>query len=205
MSLRSFTAILLFAAPVWCQSQVLVKGLQGPQKTILTPRGNLLVSETSTSPNSGRISFVTRSGVRRSLFEGLPSGTELVGGGSGPTAMALRERSLYGAIGAGDSERRGQTPGTSIHNPEGASSPIFASILEVRFDGDVDLISGTFRITLQHQQTLADGGQVDLEDGSGSAAQIRLLVRFPVSEPSPGVIYRFSNPWGWRCQPMSEL
>jgi hypothetical protein len=198
MSLRSLNALLLLTTAVaWCQQpQVLVTGLQAPQKIILTPRGNLLVSETSTNANAGRISFVTRSGARRSLFEGLPSGTEVVGGGSGPTAMALRERLLYIAIGAGDSERRGQTPGTSIHNPAGPSSPIFASILEVRFGSDVDLITSTFRITPQNQQILADGGKVDLEDGSGSTAQLSLLVRFPISEPSPNVIYRFSNPWG---------
>lgn len=196
MQQKLFTAFLFVTAPIWCQPHVLVTGLQGPQKIILTPLGNLLVSETSTTANAGRISFVTRSGTRRSMFEGFPSGTDVTGGGAGPTAMALREQSLYISMGSGDSERRGQIPGTSIHNPEGTSSPIFASILHVRFDADVDLISGTFRMTPQHQQVLSDGGQVELEDGSGSTAQISLLARFPISEPSPNVIYRFSNPWG---------
>ena len=154
---KSLAALLFCAAPVWCQPQVLVTGLQGPHKIILTPRGNLLVSETNMAPNLGRISIVTRGGTRRSLLEGLPSGTEVtLAGGSGPNAMALRERTLYFTMGAGDSERRGQTPGTSIHNPAGVSSPIFASLLECRFSIDPDLTSGTFRMTPQHQQALAD-------------------------------------------------
>jgi hypothetical protein len=176
---------------------VLVTGLQGPQKIVLTAQGNLLVSETSMSPNSGRVSFVTRGGARSTLLEGLPSGIEVtLAGGSGPSAMALRERTLYFALGAGDGERRGQTPGTSIHNPEGSSSPLFASILAVRFNLDVDAISGPFTMTTAHQRTITDGGEVEITDNNGGAARISMLARFPISEPAPNRIYRFSNPWG---------
>jgi hypothetical protein len=182
---------------VLCQPQVVVTGLQTPHKIILTPQGNLLVSEPSMSANSGRISLVTRGGARSSLFEGLPSGTDVtLANASGPTAMALRERTLYIALGAGDIERRGTTPGTSVHNPAGASSPLFASILEVRFSADIDSVSGPFRMTAQHQQTLTDGGEVQIEDASGGRARISLLARFPISEPAPNLIYRFSNLWG---------
>lgn len=187
--------MFLIAAAAWGQPEVVISGLQGPQKVVLTPGGNLVISETNTNPNQGRISYVTRAGVRRSLFEGLPSGTEVVGGGSGPSAMALRERTLYVAIGAGDSERRGTVAGTAIHNPAGVSSPIFASILEIRFSRDVDAITGTFQMTTQHQQAISDGQEATLDDGAGGQARVSLLARF-ASEPHPVAIYKFSNPWG---------
>src|SRR4051794_33223109 len=106
---KTLIAFLFTASSIWCQAQVVATGLQGPQKIILTPGGNLLVSETSMAVNSGRVSFVSRAGARRSLLEGLPSGVEVASGGSGPTAMALRARTLYVALGAGDGERRSQT------------------------------------------------------------------------------------------------
>src|SRR5205807_100720 len=170
---------------------------QAPGKIILTPRGNFLITETtSISPNSGRLSFVSRAGVRRSLIEGLPSGTEVtLAGGSGPAAMALRDRTLYLSIGPGDSERAGAAPGTSTLNPQSASSPIFSSLLEIRFSADVDAIGSTFRMTVQHQQALNDGGEVELAD-AGATARISLLTRFPIAEPHPTAVYKFSNPWG---------
>ena len=193
---RLLLSSLLLAASLIAQGpRVVATGLQGPQKVILTPRGNLLVSETSLQPNSGRISFLTRAGVRRSLFENLPSGTEVVGGGSGPTALALHDpRHLYIAIGAGDAERRNDR-GQSIHNPAGVSSPIFSSILEVRFSNEIDALTSTFRLTPELQQTLADGWDVEVSDGAGSTARISLLVDFPNSQRD-GAGYRFSNPWG---------
>src|SRR5438552_18934147 len=106
MSIKSLIPFLFLVSSAWCQPQTLITGLQTPVKMILTPRGNFLVTETSMSPNSGRLSFVSRTGVRRSLLEGLPSGTEVtLAGGSGPAAMALRDRTL--SIGPGDSERAG--------------------------------------------------------------------------------------------------
>ncbi len=184
----------LASLSLWGQMEVVATGLQGPQKLLLTSRGNFLVTETNTQPNLGRLSFVTRSGTRRSLIEGLPSGTEVVGGGAGPSAMALRERTLYFTIGAGDSERRNAT-GASIHNPAGVSSPIFVSLLEIRFSLDIDQIGGTFRMTTANQATLADGGEVELDDTIGAKATIRILTSFPVAVPE-GNGYRFSNPWG---------
>ena len=200
MSTFKLTLIsLTTAARLLCQVEVVTTGLQGPQKIILTARGNILASETSTAINSGRVSFVSRAGVRRSLFEGMPSGTEVTGGGSGPTAMALRERTLYIAIGAGDIERRPAT-GPTIHNPQGASSPIFCSVLEVRFSSDLDAITGTFRLTPALQQSLADGEGVDLDDGTGARARVSVLVDFPDSVPE-GAGYRFCNPWGLALTP----
>jgi len=197
MKTRNLFCIGLLAAAAWCQPQVVVTGLQAPHKMILSEQGNLLVAEPSMNANSGRVSLVTRSGTRRSLLEGLPSGTEVtLAGGSGPSAMALRGRTLYLALGAGDVERRGTAPGTSMHNPTGASSPLFGSILEIRFSRDVDGISGAFRMTPQHQMALHDGGEVELSEEGGATARISVLTRFPISEPAPNVIYRFSNIWG---------
>jgi hypothetical protein len=196
MSARTVLLLIALSTVAWCQLEVVATGLQAPQKIVLTQSGNLLVSETSMQPNVGRLSFVTPAGARRTFLEGLPSGTEVVGGPAGPTAMALRGRTLYLAIGGGDSERRGEAPGTSIHNPQGRSSALFASILRIRFDGDPDSVTGTFRLTLDHQQVLRDGGEVRLEDGAGAAATMDVLTRLPTSEPDPVTIYRFSNPWG---------
>ena len=196
MSIRSLIPFVFLASSAWCQPQTLITGLQAPVKIILTPRGNFLVTETSMDPNSGRLSFVSRGGVRRSLMEGLPSGTEVtLAGGSGPAAMALRDRTLYLSIGPGDLERAGAAPGTSALNPRSASSPIFSSLLEIRFSADVDAIGGTFRMTPQHQQALNDGAEVELAD-AGATARISLLTRFPIAEPHPAAVYKFSNPWG---------
>ena len=187
---------LILASVALAQPETLITGLQGPQKIILTPRGNLLVSETSTATFSGRISVVSRQGTRRSLFEGLPSGTEVTGGGSGPSAMALRERTLYFAMGGGDVERSGPRPGTSIHNPAGPSSPLFSLIFEARFTDDIDNVTGTFRPTVQNLTALHDGAEVELSDGAGGRVRLSILMRFPQYEPDPVAINRFSNPWG---------
>jgi hypothetical protein len=109
--------------------------------------------------------------------------------------MALRDRTLYLNIGPGDSERTGASPGTSMLNPQGASSPIFSSVLEIRFSDDVDAIGSTFRVTPQHQMALNDGAEVELAD-AGATARISLLTRFPIAEPHPVAVYKFSNPWG---------
>jgi len=75
------------------------------------------------------------------------------------------------------------------------SSPIFSSVLIIHFSADVDVIGGTFRMTAQHQQALNDGGEVELAD-AGATARISLLTRFPIAEPHPTAVYKFSNPWG---------
>jgi hypothetical protein len=183
------------------QPRVLISGLQTAQRLILTPQGNFLVTE-STPPNAGRLSFVTRGGTRRSLFEGLPAGIETTGQNSiGPTAMALRDRTLYLVIGGGDSERAGTRAGSSIYNPAGQSSPIFSSILKIQFGGDIDALTGTFKMTPQIQQQLADGEEVTLSDESGGNARISLLSDFPDGVPDANTIYRFANPWGLALTP----
>ena len=90
---RYLLATLAAAASLFGQAEVVFSGLQTPQRLILTPRGNFLVSESNTDSNSGRISFITRAGARRSLIEALPSGTDQNGGFSGPSALVPGVRS----------------------------------------------------------------------------------------------------------------
>ncbi len=202
MILKRIPIQLLFAAGLLAQQpQEIITGLQAPQKVILTPGGQFLVSETSIAVNSGRVSRVSRAGARQSLLEALPSGTEVVGGGSGPAAMALRDRTLYVSLGAGDSERRGTVAGTTIPNPEGASSPLFASILAFQFSADVDAISAPFSLTPENQLAISDGFEVELSNGAGATAKASLLTRFPIAEPHPNAIYKFSNLWGLAFTP----
>lgn len=196
--LTSRLALFLVSAVscAWAQPQVIATGLQGPQKLVVTPQGNFLVSETSQELRAGRVSFVTRGGARRSLLENLPSGVEVTGGGSGPTAMALRGRMLYIALGGGDAERRAAQPGVSVYNPAGTSSPIFSSILEFRFSADIDTLSGTFRMTAAHERALSGGDAVEMEDGAGGRATVSVLADLPDAVPDANTVYRFSNPWG---------
>ena len=199
MSTKSIPILLLLAALQLQaqQPQVIATGLQGPQKIIITPAGNLLVTETNTAINAGRVSLVTRAGARTSVLEGLPSGTEVTGGGSGPTAMALRDRTLYVAIGSGDTERTIAGTANTQLNPAGYASPLFDSILEFRFSRDVDATTAPFRLTPQHHQTVNDGGEVEVANEGGATVKVSLLARFPIAEPIAGPrFYRFSNPWG---------
>jgi DNA-binding beta-propeller fold protein YncE len=189
-------SLVVFSTVSFGQLEVVATGLQSPQKIVVTPAGNILVSETNLNPNAGRISVVSRGGARRTLFDAFPSGQEVAGGASGPTAMALRGRVLYVAMGGGDTERRGERLGTSMHNPQGTSSPLFASILAIQFNRDVDEITGPFTMTTAHQRALGDGDEIRMEDATGGTATISVLTRLPISEPDSLTIYRFSNPWG---------
>lgn len=180
--------------------QVVIEGLRSPQDLLLTPGGNFLVTEPDTAINNGRISYVTRNGDRRSLFEGLPSGTDVTGSASGPTAMALRNRTLYLTIGGGDVE----TPtegGPAQHSPDGISSPLFSSVLSIQFSADVDALTGTFTMTPAIQERLGDGFEVVIDNGAGATARVLMLADFPNSMPDPNMPYRFSNPWGIAVSP----
>lgn len=186
------TSIVCFAQPT-----VVISGLQRPMRLAVTPRGDLLVSETSLRPNEGRISIVTPQGVRRTLIEGLPSGTDVTGGSSGPTAMVMgRPNTLYIAMGAGDVERRGPRAGTMMPNPEGPSSPLFCSVLALRLTEPVEMINQPFRLRPDDLQRLADGYEVPLRNEGGERAEIEVLTQFRCSIPDRNSIYRFSNPWG---------
>ena len=192
---RMLTLAACSLAAAYAQPTVIATGLTAPQKLILTPRGNLLVTEPSLSPYSGRVSYITRAGARRSLIEGLPSAAAARGEPAGPTAMALVERRLYLGIGIGNAEEL-TTAGAVIHRTAGIASPLFGSILQIDFSQDVDVIGGTFQMTSAHAWSLSDGATIELNDGAGTTARVSLLSRFPLSEPDPAGGYLFSNIWG---------
>src|SRR5262252_845824 len=77
-------------------TSVVASGLKAPVKTIVTPKGNLLVAEAGNGPNTGRISIIDSSGNRRTLIDGLPSGLAPPNfDPSGPSGLALRGRMLF--------------------------------------------------------------------------------------------------------------
>jgi len=74
--------------------------------------------------------------------------------------MALRDRTAYLTHGPGDSERTGQRPGTYIHNPQSASSPIFVAVAadnEVPFIGRLEGIETITPIDPQFLSVLMKG------------------------------------------------
>lgn len=182
------------ATTAFAQTEVLVTGLQAPQRLALTSGGNFLVTESGTQNNTSRVAFITRGGTVRGLIEALPSGADFQGDQSGATALALRERTLYVTIGVGDTERRNQA-GMAVHNGAAPASALFATVLRFRFSSDIDQITGTFRLTDASRQSLANGEEVELTDGAGARVMAMVLSFMPVSIPE-GPAYRFSNPWG---------
>src|SRR5262245_17689468 len=160
---------------------VLTTGLNSPMKVILTPEGNLLISESTVVLNTGRVSIVDRSGTRRTLLDGLPSGPAL---GSpiplGPSALVLDGRTLYISILEGNALAPA-SGGTvlAVPNPAGVASPILSSILKVQLSADVDRILSPFQLTLEDHFTLADFWDVVLTNADGQTATLELLADFP--------------------------
>lgn len=200
---NKLTKILLTAAltallvgPALGQGDAIATDLLAPTSVILTPGGNLLVSEAGVEAHGGRVSRVDRSGERLTVLDGLPSGIDVVGGPSGPTALEWEAAALLVLIGEGDARREGPSPGTEVPNPEGPSSPIFSSILRVRFSQPVDLLQDGFVLELQDQFALADGYEVTLENSFGQTARIELHSDIKDLVPDPITITRASNPFG---------
>ena len=74
-ALLRMLAFVVAASMTFAQApSAFVQGLQLPPKMIPTPGRNLLVSEGGAGANQGRISLVTRAGMRQSVLEGLPAG-----------------------------------------------------------------------------------------------------------------------------------
>src|SRR5687768_13233321 len=173
-------------------------GLRAPIGSVLTKHGNLLVSETGIvdDPASGRISIVSPDGTRRTLLDGLPQGTNAAGGdASGPNSLTIRGRTVYVAIGQGDSVILGPIPGSALPNPN-VSSPIFSSILAIHFSAAVERKTEGFMLTAQDQMKLAGGEQVVLSNGGGDRITIEVIVDFPdyESEPLPTLPSNVRNP-----------
>ncbi|PZR75588.1 MAG: hypothetical protein DLM52_07405 [Chthoniobacterales bacterium] len=184
------------------QCTTLASGLRNPLGTALTNQGNLLVSETgTTAPHSGRISIVAPNGARRTLLGGLPSGINDVGDPSGPVGIAMRGRTLYIAIGAGDVGIGGPFPGATLVNPNGPSSPLFSSVLAIHFSAAAENTTTGFTLTFANEQALANGCEsVTLSDSSNNTIVIRLVVDFPnfIRAPLPTLPdnIQLSNPFG---------
>lgn len=205
MFLRKFTLIIVavmlcgFVLKTEAQTtSVFTTGLSQPAKVVLTPSGNLLVTETMPMPNSGRVSIIDHFGNRRTLIDGLPSGTSPEGP-SGPSGLDMHGRTLFVAIGEGDGTLAGPIQGTEIPNPH-PSSPILSSVLTIHFSANVEMTTQGFSLTLANQVTLANGGVVTLSNGSGDTITVSLLADFPNFVPNPIPPFpanvRQSNPFG---------
>jgi hypothetical protein len=192
-------ALLMLAAGsiVSAQRTTLVTGLKNPTKIIAGPRGTILVTEFDATPNSGRISVVDSSGARRTLVDGLPSGTSLPElAPDGPNGLALADRTLYVANGEGDTLRNGSVPRSTVPNPAGPSSPIFSTILKVEFSVDIDRLAAGFSLTAANQNTLADHNPVTLTNTAGERAVIAVLSEFRPARPDPLTVYRNTHLYG---------
>ena len=184
-----------------CPAPELTSGLQRPGGIIRSGQKNLLVSETGTGAHDGRVTLVDLSGNRRALLSGLPSGIADVGDPSGPAGLFRRGNTLYVAIGIGDSVRLGPTAGTLVPNPNGASSPIFSSVLAIQCNDDfVERTTEGFTLSLADQQSLAMGQRVKLSNGGCDKITIEMVVKFPnfVANPLASLLtnVRGSNPFG---------
>lgn len=186
---------------------VLATGLNNPMKVVLTPESNLLVSESTIQLNTGRISSVSRSGNRQTLLDGLPSGPAAPNNQPlGPGALVLDGRTLYIGILEGNALVPAATPGSpAVPNPNGVGSPLFSSILRVRFSADVDRILTGFSLTLENQFTIADGFEVQLTNSDRQTATIDLLADFPDTPPDPREIYGHVTPYGMALDPAREF
>jgi hypothetical protein len=203
---RAFlTAFGLFVLglPLVAQDPPLVAGLRAPMEMAFTHQGNIIVSETGMTPNSGRLSLVDRtSGARRTLIEGLPSGLHVMGATSspsGPSGLALQGSTLYFTVGNGDSVMAGPLPGTEQPNPN-PSSPILSSLLAIQTSVPLDQTAGGFVLEPSHHARLKSGETLTLQNGTQENATIRLVADFPdyTAEPRPDFAanVRLANTFG---------
>ena len=179
-----------------CPPEVVTAGLLRPLGITQSNQGNLLVSETGTRVlHTGRISIVDPgSGIRRTLLDGLPSGISDVNDPSGPAGLFLRGRTLYVAIGVGDTILPGPAPGTAVANPN-PSSPIFSSVLAIHFSADVERRTDGLTLASADQLALANGEKVTLGSGHDKIT-VELIANFPNTAPAaiPGTVDG-SNPF----------
>jgi hypothetical protein len=181
------------------RAQPFATGLLGPDKVVLTPRGNLLVAEAGNGPNTGRISLVDRvTGHIHTILAGLPAAIDAEKEPSGPSGLAIRGNTLYFSIGGGDQTLAGAAPGSEVPNPSPAS-PLLSSVLALDTKTPIDDFQGSFTITAGDQASIAGGSTVSLGSGT-SAATLRLLfnqVNYR-NEPRPDFAQnvRGSDPYG---------
>jgi hypothetical protein len=184
----------VLSAEAQCPPNVLTTGLRTPLGITQSNQNNLIVSETGTSGvlHSGRISIVEPDGTRRTLVDGLPSAPNDILEPSGAAGVFMRGRTLYVAIGVGDTTLPNQFP-----NPN-PSSPIFSSVLAIHFSASVEkkTVQG-FLLPLSAQQTLASGQKVTLSDAHGDKLTVELIANFPdfTIDPTRPSGFRNVNPF----------
>jgi hypothetical protein len=203
-----FFTLAFAALPALPQGPPFVTGLQLPSKIAFTRHRNLVVAESGTSANNtGRISLVDRAtATRRTLVDGLPSGisrAEGPGSPSGPSGVAVQDRTLYVTIGAGDVVLPGPAPGTEQANPS-IASPILASLLSLTSSVPLDVARGGFALNPGDHATLKSGQSVTLRNAANEELVVRLVADFPdyTAEPRPDfpANVRAGNPFGVAVQ-----
>ena len=201
LALLGGAGVLLGGIAGAADCEVVASGLRSPIGSAFTNQGNLVVSETGikNAPTSGRVSIVSPDGGRRTLLDGLPQGINAAGGdASGPNSLAMRGRTIYVAIGQGDTVIPGPS-GSTIPNPY-VSSALFSSVLAIHLSAAAEKSTAGFTLSEQDRMTLAGGGKVMLSNGKGDKLQVDLVVNFPdsVSEPTQANAnnVRNSNPFG---------
>ena len=170
-----------------CPVTEVTSGLQFPLGISQSNQGNLLVSETGTLGvlHSGRISILDRSGNSRTLLDGLPSATNDVNEPAGPAGLFMRGRTLYVAIGIGDTiQAVGAGSVARIANPN-PSSPIFSSILAIHFSAAVEKVTAGFSLATTDHQVLANSEKLRLSNDDGDRIAIELIANFPDFTPNP--------------------
>jgi len=184
-----------------CPVPALTSGLQSPGKIIFSTKGSLLVTESGTGVNTGRISIIDpNNGTRRTLITGLPAGFSPPNNDlAGPSGLAMHGRTLYVEISLGDAVIAGPLPNSVIPNPN-PSSPIFSSVLAIHFSASVEMKTNGFTLSAADQVALKTGATVDLSNGGGDKITVELVADFPdyLPEPRPGLpnAVRQSNPFG---------
>ncbi|HEY0157564.1 MAG TPA: ScyD/ScyE family protein [Thermoanaerobaculia bacterium] len=202
--IAAFAFTVIAALPAQPQGPPFVAGLQLPSKVAFTRHKNLVVAEAGTpANNTGRISLVNRAtATRRTLVDGLPSGisrAEEPGSPSGPSGVAVQDRTVYVTIGVGDAVLPGPAPGTEQRNPS-VASPILASLLSLQSSAPLDETAGGFSLNPADHATLKNGQAVTLRNAAGQELVVRLVADFPdyTEEPRPDfqANVRAGNPFG---------
>lgn len=199
-ALAAIIVITAADARAQCSVTELTSGLQFPLGITQSNQDNLVVSETGTPGvlHSGRISIVDQDGSRRTLIDGLPSATNDVNDPSGPAGVFIRGRTLYVAIGIGDTIQPVAAGSPARLPNQNPSSPIFSSVLAIHFSANVEKTTTGLWLTTDDQQALAAREKVTLTDGQAKVT-IELIANFPdyIAAPLPtfAANVRGSNPF----------
>jgi hypothetical protein len=200
LSLIFIMALMLVSTKASAQTatpSTFATGLKAPTKIITTPKGNLMVAEAGMGPNSGRISILDFAGNRRTLLDGLPSGFAPPNNAPiGPSGLAMRGRTLFVTIGAGDETIAGPAQGVELPNPN-PSSPFLSSVLSLRLSPQAEETTPGFLMTSTDQLTLQNQGFLKLTDAAGNQLLVEVVVNFPnFTTEFPSAAVRPSNPFG---------